>query len=287
MGGDKKLRLAWRIAVSFALVACAFYVGCASPEAPSGAAAQQAEVTAAGGEGQADGAPSVDQLYARANQNYANGQYQNAYNVYQQLLSRQNELNEEQTEKVKERVQELHDVMQNKQRHARRKKAAESILEQANSFLEKGNPESAHQHLQMLKENELVQYLDWQQKRRMAKLQQNVDEAMAGVARTKLQELKALVKQEEWDESRAKLAEIDDMAGYLSDEQKGQLANSRVQIFQATGEAAVIPESQREKLAEDWFEQGMDAYDNYNYVVAERFLNWVDQLEVDLGWWDK
>ena len=285
MGGDKKLRFAWRIAVSLALVACAFYVGCASPEAPSGVPDQQA-VTEAATEGQAGDAPSANQLYARANQAYANGRYQEAYTMYRQLLGRQDELSEERTEKVAARIQELHDTMQDQQRHGRRKKAAESILKRTSALLDQGQVEDAHQHVQMLEENDLLQYLDWQQKRELAKVKQDIETAMQGVARTRLEELKQLCTQGEWQKARATAAEMDELARYLDANQRRELANRRVAIFQATGEASVIPEGQRRQLAEDWFEQGMDAYENKNYVAAQKFLNWTKELEVDLGWWD-
>ena len=286
MGGDKKLRLAWRIAVTLVLVACAFYVGCASPEAPSGAAAQGGMPSTAEAEGQGEGALPIDQLYSNANEAYVNGNYEEAYGLYRQILARQDEVSEERLETVAARVQELHGVKQGKQRQARKVKAAETLLERINSLVEQGTIEEAHQHVEMLKENNLVQYLGREERKELATLQQEIQKSMGGVARARLKELKNLCAQNEWEKARAKSVALDDLVIYLNPDEQRDLADRRVAIFQATGAASVIPKSQRQELARDWFEQGMDAYDNNNYVVAQKYLNWTKELEVDLGWWD-
>ena len=101
-------------------------------------------------------------------------------------------------------------------------------------------------------------------------------------------EIARLVEQEEFNEALLRVEALREkgLEEYLAAEDKARLEESAVAIAQATGTAGVMSKEQRKKLAEEWFETGMDAYKLKDYANAKLHLDKAAGLDVSIGWWD-
>jgi len=101
-------------------------------------------------------------------------------------------------------------------------------------------------------------------------------------------EVVELCEQEKFEEAlaNARVLKEKGLEEYLPADELQRLEQCIVAIFEATGESDLLSEDQKEELAEELFEKGMEAYKQKRYADAKSNLDKVAQLNVSLGWWD-
>ncbi len=101
-----------------------------------------------------------------------------------------------------------------------------------------------------------------------------------------LAQANALSAEGKQEEAAEKLTALRELEGCLTADQMAEFQKAREAVEEATGVLPGMTAEEREERAEQYFEQGVQAYKDKDYAEAKKCLDRAAVLNVGLGWWD-